>query len=85
METAAQVFNAPGEQRKTSVMRKCEPALLMYDLVPFLFKGVHERSKYLHFVLQKNCHSWLFTEVIYFSLSLPWGRNIITPGLLESQ
>lgn len=51
METAVQVLNAPGEQRKTSVTRKCEPALLMHDLVPFLVNGAHERPKYLHFVL----------------------------------
>lgn len=47
----------------------------MHDLGPFLFKAAHKRPKYLHFVLQKNCHSRLFTEVIYFDLTLPWGKK----------
>lgn len=70
-----EVFNVPGEQKKTCTRRKCEPILLMHDLGPFLFKAAHKRPKYLHFVLQKNCHSWFFTEVIYFDLTLPWGKK----------
>lgn len=71
----AEVFNVPGEQRKTFTRRKCETILLMHDLGPFLFKAAHKRPKYLHFVLYKSCYSWLFTEVIYFYLTLPWGKK----------
>lgn len=54
----------------------------MHALVPFRFKGEHRRPKYLHLVLQKSCHPRLVAGVIYFQLSLPWGRNITTPRLL---